>query len=55
LKIAEGVGGPLNDCSSCCLAILMRCATDAKDENTEVGTVLTLFLLFLGTSVLLFY
>jgi hypothetical protein len=55
LKITEGFGGPLNDICCCCLAIAVCCATDVKDENKEVGTVLNLFNKCLGTSVLLVY
>jgi ABC-type transporter Mla MlaB component len=38
LSTAERLGGPLNDLSACCLAMVMHCATKAKDENKEVGT-----------------
>jgi hypothetical protein len=43
LKLADDLGGSLNDFSACCLTIVMRCAIDAKDENKEVDTVLNLY------------
>jgi hypothetical protein len=55
LKIADGVGRPLNYFSACCLTTVMRCAVGAKDEIKEVGTVLNLFSKYLDTSMSLIY
>jgi hypothetical protein len=49
LKIAEDLGTPLNDLSSCCLTVVLHCAVDSKDENKEGGTVLNLIHKYLGT------
>jgi hypothetical protein len=40
--IAEGLGGPFNDFSVCCLTVVMRRATYAKDANKEAGIAFNL-------------
>jgi hypothetical protein len=35
LKAAKSHGGPYYNFPGCCLKILMRCATDAKDHSKE--------------------
>jgi hypothetical protein len=54
LKIAEGLGGPLNDISACYFIIVMYCAIGAKDENKDISTVLILFHKCLGTFLLVY-
>jgi hypothetical protein len=55
LKIAEGLGEPLNYTSPCCLMVVMLCAIGAKDENKEVGIVLHLFYKYLPTCEIFVY
>jgi hypothetical protein len=52
MKITNGLGGPLD--FSACLAIVIRCAKDTKDDK-EVSTVLNLVEMYLDTSLLLVY
>jgi hypothetical protein len=52
-KIAEGLGGPLNNFTACFLTVAMHCAIHAKDANKEVGTILNLFHKYLVASVFL--